>query len=505
MDSFNNDMAIIINFTILALNFFLSIAFWLHNKKSTLYKSYFLIWFGQLITNLIQYAVNDYPLLISATFCTLIIVNNALGKIMFNITSLEGYKEKTYYQLAIGSSVFSLVLGSLSANFTLYSLPVVLAISSPILHYFYKIAKQQNLMLSAPAKILVVVLALNTVHNTGFSFVRLTPEMEVTGFAIGTFIYLIYSITIPIAIYEKTQSDLQNHLKGQNRSLEKLVKKRTHELHKMERWSKNLLRTVCHDLSNPISILLFSNHCIKEEVHSLLELAQDQTKNKKIKKHLAKCETALDVVSQVLNFARTLEASKSGKIGVSIKSHDLSEISREAVCNFEHRIKQKSILLELEFDRDQIQISVSKPIFSNIVLANLISNAIKFTPKNGKITLKTGICSQGRGYVEIKDTGVGIPPELLAIVFDENASTSRHGTDGEEGTGFGMPLVKHFVETMGGSIEIESVEKQTEQKNSLQHGTTVRIHFALANPAKSETEALQATERSEADSFQKSA
>lgn len=67
-----------------------------------------------------------------------------------------------------------------------------------------------------------------------------------------------------------------------------------------------------------------------------------------------------------------------------------------------------------------------------------------------------------------------MPPEILAKVFDEDAKVSRHGTDAEQGTGFGMPLVKRYVEKNRGAIGIESSEEGVDR------GTTVRIAFPVA-------------------------
>jgi len=72
----------------------------------------------------------------------------------------------------------------------------------------------------------------------------------------------------------------------------------------------------------------------------------------------------------------------------------------------------------------------------------------------------------------VTDPGIGIPKETLKRLFDLTSATSRPGTEGEEGTGFGMPLIKSFVEHYGGKIEVESKEQGDGAEN---HGTTIRI------------------------------
>ncbi len=101
---------------------------------------------------------------------------------------------------------------------------------------------------------------------------------------------------------------------------------------------------------------------------------------------------------------------------------------------------------------------------------NILSNAIKFSHSESIIE----ISSELRGdlvVLKISDHGIGMPEELLNDVFNMNKSTNRRGTQGEMGTGYGMPLVKKFITKFKGRIEIESVENQ---------GTTIYL-FLPAN------------------------
>ena len=73
---------------------------------------------------------------------------------------------------------------------------------------------------------------------------------------------------------------------------------------------------------------------------------------------------------------------------------------------------------------------------------------------------------------EISDTGIGMDPQLVRHLFDPAHATSRPGTSGEKGTGFGMPIIKSYVERFGGTIEIESVAEPAPG-----HGTRIRLRF----------------------------
>ncbi|MFL5729046.1 MAG: CHASE3 domain-containing protein [Cytophagaceae bacterium] len=94
----------------------------------------------------------------------------------------------------------------------------------------------------------------------------------------------------------------------------------------------------------------------------------------------------------------------------------------------------------------------------DLVIRNLIQNAIKFTETGGKITISSSLTDEHKMEIRIKDTGVGIPDAVLKTIFQVQHAHSRMGTDEEKGTGLGLILCKEFVEKNGGSIGVESNE-----------------------------------------------
>ncbi len=109
----------------------------------------------------------------------------------------------------------------------------------------------------------------------------------------------------------------------------------------------------------------------------------------------------------------------------------------------------------------------------NLILRNLVENAIKFTPENGSVT--TAITREdGRILLRVIDTGIGIPPEHLDRVFERfyQVNVSRTGAAGR-GTGLGLAIVKHAVAALGGTIHLDSV---------LNEGTTVTCVLPQSSP-----------------------
>ncbi len=94
------------------------------------------------------------------------------------------------------------------------------------------------------------------------------------------------------------------------------------------------------------------------------------------------------------------------------------------------------------------------------ITGNLISNAIKFTPQNGTVSVDLELIkntSQNNLNIIVKDSGIGISSEAIAVILNGKA-TSTKGTIGEQGYGFGLALVKHLVDTLNGEINITSTE-----------------------------------------------
>jgi signal transduction histidine kinase len=92
------------------------------------------------------------------------------------------------------------------------------------------------------------------------------------------------------------------------------------------------------------------------------------------------------------------------------------------------------------------------------IIGNLVSNAIKFTNPGGWVAVSSKVSpvdGKDQLFIQIQDNGIGIPDDIMPVLFDKMVG-QRSGTDGEKGTGLGMPLVKRFVELHGGTIEVSS-------------------------------------------------
>ncbi len=233
---------------------------------------------------------------------------------------------------------------------------------------------------------------------------------------------------------------------------------------------QKLLRMVIHDISNPLSIVKSGVFVAKRS------LGENE--------HIARIERASASIEAILAQVRKFQAVSSGKIPVDLKPCSVRSAIDDIAFTFQNRAEEKGIelLCELPPEGDDIWLVGDANILSHEILNNIISNALKFTHRGGRIHL-SAMVKGNHVLIMIKDTGIGMPQDMILQIFDPAQPTSRVGTDAERGTGFGMPLVKSFVELFEGEIFVESIAKPgPDEKNHdrIDHGTTITLKFKKA-------------------------
>ena len=204
---------------------------------------------------------------------------------------------------------------------------------------------------------------------------------------------------------------------------------------------------ISHDLRGSFGIILSFVQLIQENreflsPEELNELLEDIGKTSK---------NTLTLLENLLEWAR----SQTGRINYNPEKLLIHDLSSEVIQSTQDIAINKEIQLH-----SNVQISTS--IFADrnmvlLVIRNLVSNAIKFTPKKGEILIE---CIENKEDVKIsvRDNGVGIKPEKIKSLFKIDAKVSTLGTDNEQGNGLGLVLCKEFVEHNGGQIGVESIE-----------------------------------------------
>jgi signal transduction histidine kinase len=218
----------------------------------------------------------------------------------------------------------------------------------------------------------------------------------------------------------------------------------------------NLLNIITHDIVNPLTLI--SGHA---------ELLLHQGQGSPAHAHaLHRIMRASDLINQILHKVKQIQVAKAGKLQLETKAVSLIEIFEKLRFLFEDRLQKKrqQLRIDLPAIHQDAMVEADPVMLLNEVLSNLVSNAIKFSP-SGSIIDITISRELGLIRIDVKDQGIGIPKDLLPFIFDDFRSTSRPGTEGESGTGFGLSLARHIVETFGGSLRVQSRSVEEHKRN----------------------------------------
>ena len=297
---------------------------------------------------------------------------------------------------------------------------------------------------------------INALHFLDYPILRGQPLGAIIGFSIAIVILLGFSTLLPTFILLQISRDYATQL-------EQEVQKRTEQLEGALSQNKTLVNILCHDLSSPLTILSF---CL-DNIGESNDTATRTTNVTKAKHYLS---NLFAIVSKV----RDLQSISYGKKSINKTPVDLITLFNQLKTDFEKPLMDKNIRLVLVNHNQQAPvIYADADLLKNQVLANLISNSIKFSYPNSTISFV--LSTNGKLIqISIEDKGVGIPPEIHPHLFKWGIKTNRKGTQGEPGTGFGLPLVKACTEILGGSITSESTYSDPPNEES---GTKFIIQF----------------------------
>lgn len=226
----------------------------------------------------------------------------------------------------------------------------------------------------------------------------------------------------------------------------KTIEDKNREIEKANQLKNKILAIVAHDLRNPISGIRSVTHLMQEYPYT------KEQENKYLYWIVDACKTADQIIEELLMAAKQRETDLLQTDYVSL--NDWLKHVRDnwlQKSNFD-----RVIGLELPPQELKARIHTGK---MQRVVDNLLHNAAKFTPVDGNITLGM---QEHRGGVRIsvKDTGIGIPEELMPALFDQFTASSRQGLNNEPSNGLGLHICKQLVQEHGGSIYVTSGENQ---------------------------------------------
>jgi signal transduction histidine kinase len=217
------------------------------------------------------------------------------------------------------------------------------------------------------------------------------------------------------------------------------------ELRAQKQETDNLLRMLVHDVANPINaiqLITYASQTGRREPEEMLKL-------------IDKTMTELaGIVQQV----RKLRALKDGKLKLALTQVPIQSALTDTVKLLQPQAEHKGVRIELECDQEQAYVLADEPLLKSTILANPISNGIKFSYPGQTIRIRLSVEPMWLN-ITIADRGMGMHENVLRQIFDPAAPTSHQGTGGEHGTGYGMPLAKAVIEKLEGDIRLVSSQE----------------------------------------------
>ena len=220
------------------------------------------------------------------------------------------------------------------------------------------------------------------------------------------------------------------------------------------------LAQMSHELRTPLNAILGFSEVMKSEVfgpHAVPAYKEYAGDIHASGVHL------LNLINEILDLSRI----EAGRYELNEEAVSLAAIAEDCHHLLALRAKNRGITIREAFEPNLPRLWADERAVRQICL-NLLSNAIKFTPQGGEIWIKVGWTASGGQYVQIKDTGPGIPEEEIPIVLASFGQGSNAIKSAEQGAGLGLAIVQGLVELHGGTFSL---------KSKLRQGTEVLVTF----------------------------
>ncbi len=215
------------------------------------------------------------------------------------------------------------------------------------------------------------------------------------------------------------------------------------ELERADQQRRNLTADIAHELRTPLHIIQGNLEGIQDGVYQATP------------EHIENTLEETRLLARLVEDLQTLSLAESGALPLHPSRFGVDELYADVVASFSAQAAGLGIDLTaagagLELTADYTRL--------NQVLANLVSNALRFTPRGGRITLAAEAGEAGGVILRVQDSGVGIAPEDLPFIFDRFWRGDKARTrEGQVSSGLGLAIAQQLVRAHGGTIEAESV------------------------------------------------
>jgi signal transduction histidine kinase/ligand-binding sensor domain-containing protein/DNA-binding response OmpR family regulator len=298
-------------------------------------------------------------------------------------------------------------------------------------------------------------------EGTSISLTILPPWWR-TWWAYSFYTFFIMFMLHFLRRYEQNRQALKHDAELQRVEREKLQE--------VDALKSRFFANISHEFRTPLTLIL-------GQIEGLL--AKDRNAEDQGKLHMAfrNAKQLLRLINQLLDLSKI----EAGRMTLNAAPGNVVPLLRSLTASFESLATQKNLDLRFECAHDSIVVNFESEKIEKIIY-NLLSNAMKFTPEGGKVSVQLSVTSRSEAeipaarddqfpvtnnnqlitdnclLITVRDNGIGIPQDRLAYVFDRFYQVDASRTREHEGTGIGLALTKELVELHGGTIAVASAE-----------------------------------------------
>lgn len=297
-----------------------------------------------------------------------------------------------------------------------------------------------------------------TWRNQNWSIAVISPASEADSLINSVYVKQNQFIRVAVGFIILSSFSIILLLFGWNKSLELEVAKKTNELNEsnrllqdaneklkiIDKLKSDFLSMVSHELKTPLTAMKVSSEILLEndsKPDTREELLQIIIRN-------------IDRLTRLVNNLLDISIIESGKQKYSMEIVDLNDIIDTAVGTIRSQYEKNRLKITTDIPEDLPKINADKDKIIQVFI-NLLSNALKFTHEGGNVEIRA---FEFENYIEVqvKDDGIGIPPDKIDKIFDKFYQVDNNSTHSYGGAGLGLAVIKAIMEDHGGSIRAES-------------------------------------------------